>query len=61
MLRRYLIVNGISTAMMYAAYYALVPSLPLMVDAAWQSFHVVAMESSFFGPLFYRVPTLVGG
>lgn len=55
MLRRYLITNGISTAIMYGAYLAVVPSLPNLLSAVGQSVDAMAMESSFLGPIFHRI------
>jgi hypothetical protein len=60
MLRRYLIVNGIKTALIYAAVWAFVPSVSGLAHAADSTFQTFAMESPLLGPLFYRIVTVSG-
>jgi hypothetical protein len=60
MLRRYLIVNGITTALLYAAYTSLVPSAPHMLNSARETFDTFAMQSPLLGPIVYRLVTVSG-
>lgn len=59
MLRRYFIVNGISTALLYASIWVFVPSAEAVksgVSEAWVSY---ISGDSVLGPMFNRV-VLVG-
>jgi hypothetical protein len=60
MLRRYLIVNGITTALLYAAVWNFVPSVSGLAHAAGSTFQTFAMESPMLGPLIYRLVTVSG-
>jgi hypothetical protein len=56
MLRRYLIVNGITTVLLYGAFAAFVPAMPNLRSM----FNTFAMQSPVLGPVIYRIVT-VGG
>jgi hypothetical protein len=60
MLRRYLIVNGTMTALLYGAIWAFVPSVPGLVQSAKSSFKAYAMESPMLQPVVYRIETVNG-
>ena len=60
MLRRYLIVNGITTALLYGAILTLVPSTPDLAQSARTSLDTLAMEMPLLGPLVHRI-VLVSG
>ena len=53
MLRRYLIVNGATTAVLYGAIYALAPTLKL--ESLRASFEDYVMESPVLGPLLNKI------
>ncbi|HET6389151.1 hypothetical protein [Hyphomicrobium sp.] len=53
MLRRYLIVNGATTAVLYGALYALTPTLKL--ENLRASFEGFVMESPVLGPLLNKI------
>jgi hypothetical protein len=55
MLRRYLIVNGITTALLYGAFWAFVPSTPNLMQGMFSAFDTFAMESPLFGPVVHRI------
>lgn len=61
MLRRYLIVNGVSTALMYLAYAALVPSTDALVQFATRAFDMCAMESVLLAPIYHGIVSISGG
>ncbi len=54
MLRRYLIVNGISTVLLYALVWAFVPSPVGVVTQVRELFQTFATEAPFLGPLVPR-------
>lgn len=60
MLRRYLIVNGVSTLLMYAAIWAIVPAPSSLLSAARQTVETFANETSLFGPIVPYVSMLIG-
>jgi hypothetical protein len=60
MLRRYLILNLISTALMYGAYFSLVPSRAGIFANVSESVSSYSMESSMLAPLVYRIITVSG-
>ncbi|HXE01234.1 MAG TPA: hypothetical protein VN623_04720 [Hyphomicrobium sp.] len=60
MLRRYLIVNGTMTLLLYGAFFALVPSAPNLLQSVRATFDAVLMESPILGPLVNRI-ILVSG
>lgn len=60
MLRRYLIVNSVTTAIGYAGYLALVPSGAGMAAQMRDSIKSYSMEQPILAPLVYRIVT-VGG
>ena len=55
MLRRYLIVNGISTALLYGVFSAFVPSMPNLLQSARATFDTYAMQSPFLEPMIHRI------
>jgi hypothetical protein len=54
MLRRYLIINGTTTALLYGAIYALAPSMK-MLDSLRAGFDGFVMQSPMLGPIINRV------
>lgn len=58
MLRRYLIINGVSTALIYAAIWMLVPSGVFSINAMHESFEAYTMESPVLSPLIHRIVTV---
>ena len=60
MLRRYLIVNGTMTLLLYGAVLAVVPSVPNLLQSVRAVFDSFSMESPILGPLVHRI-VLVGG
>ena len=60
MLRRYVIVNGLTTALLYAGVWLYTPSLPGLVQSARQSFEVYAMDHALLGPVVHRIVTVSG-
>lgn len=59
MLRRYLIVNGVSTVLLYALVWTLVPSPLGFVTQVRERFETFAIESPLLGPVLPRA--LFGG
>lgn len=59
MLRRYLIVNGVSTLAMYGMALALLPSVQALPASLSQALNIYAMEHSVLGPMLNRI-VLVG-
>ncbi|ADJ23785.1 hypothetical protein Hden_1984 [Hyphomicrobium denitrificans ATCC 51888] len=55
MLRRYLIVNGTLTALMYGAVWAFAPSVPHLVQSAQSSFKTFAIDSPLLRPVVDRI------
>ncbi len=55
MLRRYLIVNGTLTALMYGAVWASAPSVPHLVQSAQSSFKTFAIDSPLLRPVVDRI------
>ncbi|AGK57399.1 hypothetical protein HYPDE_28598 [Hyphomicrobium denitrificans 1NES1] len=55
MLRRYLIVNGIMTALLYGAVWAFAPSVPRLIQSAESTFKAFAMDSPMLRPVVYRI------
>jgi hypothetical protein len=60
MLRRYLIANGIMTALLYGAVWAFVPSASGLAHAAGSTVQTFAMKSPMLVPLIYRIVTVSG-
>ena len=60
MLRRYLITNLVSTALLYAGYMALVRSRADLAAHMSQGFESYSMESSMLAPLLHRIVTVSG-
>lgn len=60
MLRRYLIVNGITTALLYAGFWLYTPSLSGLVQNAKQGFEIYALDSALLGPVVHRIVTVSG-
>lgn len=56
MLRRYLIVNGITTVLLYGAFAAFVPATPNLRSM----FNTFAMQSPVLGPVIYRIVMVSG-
>lgn len=55
MLRRYLVVNGTTTALLYGAIYAAVPSSLHLIRSVQNSFNGYVMQSPILGPLVNKV------
>jgi hypothetical protein len=55
MLRRYLIVNGFLTALLYGAVWAFAPSVPGLVRSLGATAKAVAIESPMLGPVIHRI------
>lgn len=55
MLRRYLIVNGTLTILMYGAVWAFAPSVPHLVQSAQSSFKTFAIDSPLLRPVVDRI------
>lgn len=55
MLRRYLIVNGTMTVLLYGAVWAFAPSIPNFVQSAASTFKTYAMDSPLLRPVVYRI------
>lgn len=55
MLRRYLIVNGTTTALLYGGIYAGVPSATHLVQSVQDVFAGYLMQSPILGPLVNKV------
>lgn len=55
MLRRYLIVNGTMTVLLYAAVWAFAPSVPHLVQSAQATFKTFAIDSPLLRPVVDRV------
>lgn len=55
MLRRYLIVNGVSTIALYAAIWAFVPSYNSVTGALSQAWQTYATEHTVLGPVLNRI------
>lgn len=60
MLRRYLIINLVTTAFAYAAYFAFVPSGTGMAAHLNDSIRNASMESPMLAPLVHRIITVNG-
>lgn len=58
MLRRYLIVNGLSSAVLYAGIWAFVPTLGSLTNAVSDSWETYVMGHTFVGPVFNRIVTV---
>ena len=55
MLRRYLIVNGTLTVLMYAAAWAFVPSVPQLVQSAQSTVKTLALDNPLLRPIVDRI------
>ena len=55
MLRRYLIVNGVSSAVLYGAIWAFVPSFSAVTQVVNASWDTYVMGHPFLGPVLHRV------
>jgi|CXWK01.1.fsa_nt_gi hypothetical protein len=60
MLRRYLIVNFVTTAFAYAAYFAFMPSGVGIAAHLSDSIRNASMESPMLAPLVHRIITVSG-
>lgn len=58
MLRRYVILNGISTAVLYAGVWAFVPSMTSVAQAASEAWETFVMGHTFLGPVLHRIITV---
>jgi hypothetical protein len=61
MIRRYLIVNGVSTAALYGALIAAAPVAFSAVASVRQTIELLAIENSWLGPIVHRVVTVTSG
>lgn len=57
MLRRYLVTNGVSTVVMYAAALAAMPHVIGILSTARHGFTSFAFESQMIAPIVYRMIT----
>ncbi|CAA2141920.1 hypothetical protein [Hyphomicrobium sp. ghe19] len=55
MLQRYVIVNGVTTAVLYGAAYAFTPSSLHMLDSIRAGFEGFVMQSPVLGPLVNKI------
>ncbi|HVZ04157.1 hypothetical protein [Hyphomicrobium sp.] len=55
MLRRYLITNGIMTALLYGAVWAFAPSVSGVVRSAGSTIEAFAMDNPLFAPMIHRM------
>ena len=55
MLRRYLIVNGTMTLVLYGVFLAFAPSAPHLLQSVRATFDTFSMESPMLRPLFHRI------
>jgi hypothetical protein len=60
MLRRYLIVNGTMTLVLYGLFLTFVPSAPNLLKSVRATFETFSMESPMLRPLIHRI-VLVSG
>ena len=58
MLRRYLIVNGLSSAFLYAGIWAFVPTMGSLTQAIYNSWETYVMGHTFLGPVLNRIVTV---
>jgi hypothetical protein len=58
MLRRYLIVNGVSSAVMYVGIWAFVPSLSSVTEVINASWETYVLGHTFLAPVIHRVITV---
>jgi hypothetical protein len=58
MLRRYLIANGVSSAVLYGAMWAFVPSLSSLSSSIETTINSYVMDHSFLAPILNRVITV---
>ncbi len=58
MLRRYLIVNGVSSAVLYAGIWAFVPSMGSVTQAISATWQTYVMDHTFLGPVLNRIITV---
>jgi hypothetical protein len=59
MLRRYLIVNGTSTAVLYGGIYAAMPSVTNTLQSVQDTFNAFVAQSPILGPLVNKVVLIV--
>lgn len=60
MLRRYFIVNGAMTVLLYGAVWAFAPSAPHLLQSAQSSFKAFAMDNPLLQPVVHRIVTVNG-
>jgi hypothetical protein len=58
MLRRYLIVNGVSSAVFYAGIWAFIPSLNSVTQVISDTWETYVMGHTFLGPVVHRIVTV---
>jgi hypothetical protein len=61
MLRRYLIVNGTTTALLYGGIYAVLPSSLDIHHSVHALFNGLVMQSPILGPLVNKVVLVMSG
>ncbi|PPC88591.1 MAG: hypothetical protein CTY31_01295 [Hyphomicrobium sp.] len=61
MLRRYVIVNGVTTLLMYAAVWAYAPHLSSLTQSLREDFDIYAMDNPMLGPIVHRIISVSGG
>ena len=61
MLRRYIIVNGVTTVALYGAVFAFAPAIVTAFADLRRDIDVYAMDHSWLGPVFHGVLTTVTG
>lgn len=58
MLRRYVIVNGVSTVVLYGALWAFLPSMSSLTDALSNTLDSFVAGHTFLGPVLHRMVTV---
>ena len=61
MLRRYVIVNGVVTALMYGAVWAYAPSVSSFGQTLRDGFDIYALDHALLGPVWHGIITVTGG
>ncbi|WP_409560650.1 hypothetical protein RLW55_11495 [Hyphomicrobium sp. B1] len=59
MLRRYLITNGISTALLYGGIYAAIPSIVHALGSVQDAFNGFVAQSPILAPLVNKIVVMV--
>ena len=60
MLRKYFVLNVVSTLVLYACAWTLIPSPSSIARDIRQGFDAYAMDSALLGPVIHRIVTVTG-